>query len=101
MTVTKDTQMTECLKCGTAIPAGGGSSGRPKSYCLAACRRAAELEIRRLDQRVGALEAQLMRTRLSGHLTLTPTAELEAEIARQERRLTRLLSARESDASVR
>jgi hypothetical protein len=51
------------------------------------------MEIRRIDNRIGDLEGQLMRTRLKGSLDLTPAADLEAEIVRQEDRLRQLLDA--------
>lgn len=86
--------MNRCLKCGASIEKDAGV-GRPKSYCSVACRRAAELEIRRVAARIADLEAQLMRTRLPGYWELTPASSLAAEIARQEARLAQLLAASE------
>jgi hypothetical protein len=46
-----------CLKCGVALseePTGG----RPPSYCSAACRRAAEFELRRLQRAIESAEKE-------------------------------------------
>jgi hypothetical protein len=52
------------------------------------------LEIRRLDARISDLEAMLSRSRLDGHLVLTPAEQLQEEIDRHEARLRRLLNGR-------
>lgn len=80
-----------CKKCGAPI-AQSEVAGRPKTYCGHACRRAAELEVRRIDARLGRLEGELMQTRLNGYLSLTKPGEIEAEIERQESRLRELLA---------
>jgi hypothetical protein len=84
--------MTICLKCGLQIQVGEKTKGRPKSYCSIGCRRAAELEIRRLDSRIADLEDQVTRARLPGYLVLTPAEVLHGEITRLEARLRHLLN---------
>ncbi len=84
--------MSACVKCGSELPEQVGR-GRPAWYCGAACRRAAEFEIRRIGNRLASLEDQLMRSRLGGYLILTPIKMIEAEIAKQEARLRDLLGA--------
>lgn len=83
---------TCCAKCGIPLPRQDQAPGRPKTFCSAACRRAAALEVRRIDTRLAKLETELMNTRLPGHLILAKPEELAAEIARQEDRLRKLLS---------
>lgn len=84
--------MTSCLKCGRHMEGGDKTKGRPKSYCSIGCRRAAELEIRRLNTRIADLEDQAIRARLPGYLVLTPAEALRSEIARLEERLRHLLN---------
>jgi len=49
--------LTECVRCGTTLPASA-STGRPRVYCSAACRKAA-YEDRRAG-RDGAVKVQLV-----------------------------------------
>ncbi len=49
--------LTECARCGTTLPASA-STGRPRVYCSAACRKAA-YEDRRAG-RDGAVQVQLV-----------------------------------------
>lgn len=46
----------KCCKCGAALPAP--TRGRPPKFCSTVCRRAAELEIRRINRRLEALEVK-------------------------------------------
>ena len=86
-----------CLKCGCKLQAKG--AGRPATYCSVACRRAAEFEIRRVQDRLVRLEDELEQLRrdrsgLPHMIHGTPEerlAGLEAEIERQEARLRALL----------
>lgn len=80
-----------CKKCGAPI-AHSEVAGRPKTYCGSACRRAAELEVRRIDARLSRLERELMEIRLTGYFILAKPNEIEAEIERQESRLCELLA---------
>lgn len=91
--------MSTCIKCGAALQEQTGR-GRPALYCGRACRRAAELEIRRINNRLSGLEDQLMRARLPGCLVLTPIADIEAELGRQETRLRQLLAAGEGNCTA-
>ena len=85
-----------CLKCGSAID-GLATTGRPKSYCSIACRRSAELEVRRLNSRLEKLEGDLSNTRLGyGFEPEKDAAKLVAEIIIQEARLLKLLSSEDS-----
>ena len=84
--------MATCLICGSVLEDVGGR-GRPKSYCNTACRRMAELAIKRCDHRIAELEDQLSRERTSPLHTIGFDAGLvEAELARQNARLRELLS---------
>ena len=47
--------MNQCIKCNSPITSDA-KTGRPASYCSIACRRSAELEIRRLDRQIDELE---------------------------------------------
>lgn len=87
-----------CPFCAGELPTGA-RRGRPKTYCSAACRRSAELEIRRIDRRLAALEGSLSYERQSPLAGLTydmTIAPIEEEIARQRKRLLELLSAGEA-----
>lgn len=42
---------SECSECGA--PIGQPTTGRPRSYCSALCRRAAEYELRRIQSALG------------------------------------------------
>lgn len=91
--VMEDDQMENCLKCGAALE--GNRVGRPKAYCSTACRRAAEMEIRRLGAMLEKLEEKASQVR-QGAMKGMPGWKLEdiyAEIERAESRLKRLLAA--------
>lgn len=86
-----------CVKCGSTID-GLATTGRPKAYCSTACRRSAELEVRRLNSRLEKLEVSLSNTRL-GYYSFEPekdAAKLVEEIAIQEARLIKLLTREDS-----
>jgi hypothetical protein len=85
--------MENCLKCGAPLEASNGK-GRPKAYCSTACRRAAEMEIKRADQRLGALENDAQNYRLGRMMDLSGSdaKQVDAEIKRLEARLKLLLS---------
>ena len=53
---------TRCVKCGGALPPGK-AAGRPRRYCSTACRRLAEYEVSRLQNRLSRLEDELLRER--------------------------------------
>ena len=55
--------MNNCVKCGNPITATK-EKGRKKVYCSIACRRSAELEIRRINERLTGLEKIAERLRL-------------------------------------
>jgi predicted nucleic acid-binding Zn ribbon protein len=77
-----------CLKCGGPIP---GSRRADSRYCADACRKAAELERRRLQERLLALETWQAQAPSFG----TPRPELkriQARIDAAEARLRALLS---------
>lgn len=86
--------MENCLKCGAPLETGSGK-GRPKAYCSTACRRSAEYEIRRVDQRLAALELDAQNIRLGRMMILSgrETEKIEVEIGLLEARLKLLLSA--------
>jgi len=46
-----------CKFCGE--PVGGSTQGRPRLYCAPSCERASRTEIKRIEMRMGALEAEL------------------------------------------
>jgi hypothetical protein len=50
--------MNTCPKCNTPLPSYQGR-GRPPSYCSVGCRRAAEFELRRINNRLERLEDEL------------------------------------------
>lgn len=89
--------MENCLKCGAPLESGNGK-GRPKAYCSTACRRSAEMEIRRCDQRLGALESDAQNIRLGRMMDLggNNMESINMEINRLEEKLKVLLSAEES-----
>lgn len=85
--------MPNCIKCNAKLPEHEGP-GRPKDYCSTACRRAAELEIRRLDRRLEALEVRMSGLRLGYGITQAGDEErLSREIERHEARLRSLMAA--------
>lgn len=83
-----------CPKCGGEVQ-GHEGRGRPSVYCSATCRRLAELEIRRLQRLLEALEKRRSLARLNGWRK--DVDGVEAEIARLEGRLRLLV---ESGANV-
>ncbi len=85
-----------CVKCGTELPAIDGP-GRPRKFCGEVCRKAATLEIRRLDGRISKLEAMESTYRFKG---ASLAGSVAVEIRRLEARLGDLLAAQEGDAEV-
>ena len=90
----------KCRKCGTPLPEP--SVGRPRTYCGVACRRAAEREIRRLDNSIAALEGRQLSHRESvafGNGTAAyhedKIAHLQVTIATAEERMRELLNTEE------
>jgi hypothetical protein len=65
--------------------------GRPQVYCDAACRRAAEMEIRRVNDRLVELERRVSEGRMGPIQSFDDPAALEVEIGRQRSRLLELL----------
>jgi hypothetical protein len=81
-----------CLIC--KEPLEQPTTGRPRVYCSTACRRAAELEIRRCNRRLERLEESASNLRLWGTAT-KQLPRVEAEIERAQARLLALLADRE------
>lgn len=81
-----------CLKCGKPIEKPA-KQGRPPKYCGNACRRAAEFELRRINDHIAKLESNFSHARLHGRSSTVwlPPGTYEAEIARFEERLRALL----------
>ena len=82
-------EKVDCKFCGREIP--DQQRGRPAIYCGETCRRAAEMEIRRVNERLSGLEARLSECRLGGVQTLDDVSSLEVEIGQQTARLLHLI----------
>lgn len=81
-----------CLRCGSALVARLAGRGRPPSYCSTACRRAAEYELRRVQQGLASLEERARRYRLGWFgRSKEPPPEIDEERRRLEERLRALL----------
>jgi hypothetical protein len=72
--------------------------GRPRVYCDDACRRAAEMEIRRTNDRLAELERRVSESRMGPIQSFDDPAALEVEIGRQCSRLLELLEPNEVKA---
>lgn len=85
--------MKLCKVCGATIITQA-STGRPATYCSTPCRRLAELEIRRINTRLAALESQAQRARdpRDTYGRLVDPAHVAAEIERATDRLRALLA---------
>lgn len=85
--------MKTCKVCGAPITTTA-STGRPAVYCGTPCRRLAELEIRRVNQRLASLErqAECARDPRSVFGRLVDPAHVAAEIERATGRLRALLA---------
>lgn len=83
-----------CKVCRREIP--DQERGRPATHCGEACRRAAEMEIRRVNERLAGLEGRLSECRLGPVQTFDDVGALEVEIARQTARLLYLLEPAET-----
>jgi len=96
------TTTASCRKCGTSLPQP--SIGRPRTYCGVGCRRAAEREVRRLDNSIAALEGRQLSHRESvafgngrSEYHEAKIAHLDAEIATAEARMSVLLDTGDND----
>jgi hypothetical protein len=89
--VEKVVEVHNCKFCRREIPKRDQELGRPCSYCGEACRRAAEMEIRRVHERLAGLEGRLSECRLGPVQTLDDVSALEVEIGRQTARLLHLI----------
>lgn len=89
--------MKNCLKCKKPLPQRSGA-GRPSLYCGAACRRTAELEIRRINNQLARLEDSARSARM--WLGSGRAAKYEREIRRLEARLAELVATQDDDAGV-
>lgn len=84
--------MKNCAKCKQPIKETK-SVGRNKTYCSIGCRRAAELEIRRINERLVKLENIAQDYRMGSPMFCFESEEdILTEIKRQEVRLVELLS---------
>lgn len=94
-----------CIKCGASLPPSA-PTGRPATYCSTACRRAAELEIRRLNRHIEKIEERMAHIRIHGRSSYAcylrePDAAIDAlkcECERHESRLRLLLSEQREEA---
>jgi hypothetical protein len=79
----------QCVKCGKEVPEQDGS-GRPRKFCGAACKRASELEVKRLNALIAKVQAEESKLRING---AEPYARRAAEeVKRLEARLLDLLA---------
>jgi len=98
------TTTVSCRKCGgTALPLP--STGRPRAFCGVGCRRAAEREVRRLDNTIAALEGRQLSHQESAAFGNGAAAHHEAKIAHlqmviatAEARMSALLDTGDDDA---
>jgi hypothetical protein len=90
--VEKVEEVDNCKVCRREIPKSAHERGRPPIYCGEVCRRAAEMEIRRVNDRLVSLENRLSECRLGPVQTFDSAHALEAEISRQTVRLLELLA---------
>ncbi len=97
------TTATSCRKCGTPLPER--TIGRPRAFCGVGCRRAAEREVRRLDNTIAALEGRQLSHQESvafGNGTAAyneaKIAHLQVAIATAEERMRELLETGDDDA---
>lgn len=82
-----------CAKCGTRLPARKPGAGRPRSYCGTPCRRAAEMEIRRVQDALSKVEELQRQVRFGwGQHRPDEAAAFDAEHERLEARLRELLA---------
>lgn len=86
-----------CVKCGKDLPEIEGP-GRPRKFCGEVCRKAATMEVRRLDSRIAKLEKGESNYRIKGANEWAKRAA--AEIQRLEARLADLVASKIDDAGV-
>jgi hypothetical protein len=83
--------MRTCRKCGAELPEAAGP-GRPRSYCSVGCRRAAELEVRRLQRALENTEDMIRQCRFGWNChTEADIPKYAAEVERLEARLREVL----------
>jgi len=91
---------TACVKCRCPLPPPA-ATGRPKTYCSSACRRAAEFEIRRIGRHIEGLEQEIQHLKMYGALSCFAAFDAPpkdavkkraSEIRRLEARLRLLLA---------
>ncbi len=94
------TTTASCRKCGTDLPLP--SIGRPRTFCGVGCRRAAERDVRRLDNSIAALEGRQLSHRESvafgngrPEYHEAKIAHIRTEIATAEARMRELLNTEE------
>ena len=80
-----------CIKCNGQLPEQAGQ-GRPSLYCSKACRKSAELEVRRLNEQLARLEEEAAHARMFGPSSTVwrPPEVYQAELDRIEARLRAL-----------
>lgn len=85
--------MKNCVKCKQQFEETT-DKGRSRLYCSIACRRSAELEIRRINERLLYLEREIEAHRIGDPMAQIYGNEknLLIEIDRQENRLRELLA---------
>lgn len=87
--------MDTCVMCGRALTQP--ATGRPRRYCSTGCRRAADLEVRRLDRHLDQLEQRLRWANLNFWMTGKDEIEkIEQLIDLTKRRLITLLDVLEA-----
>jgi hypothetical protein len=90
-----------CLKCNTALI--DPPTGRPRSYCSVACKRAAGYELTRINRRLSRLEDLALKVRLADWLEprerRRQLKQIDAEIEQAELRLRLLLAGQQEGAA--
>ena len=95
---------TACVTCGA--PLEQPPTGRPRTYCGQACRRAAEYELRRAQSLLTIAEKAEQRHRLAAASTSYAVREAraatawESEVTRLRGRLRELLADASGDEGV-
>jgi hypothetical protein len=85
-----------CMHCGAPLD-DAPRPGRPAKYCGKGCRRAAELEVRRLNRAVETLEDDARWARISGRAGARRLAAITRELDTANNRLRALLAASEGE----
>ena len=87
-----------CRFCRREFSKNEPQQGRPRAYCDDECRRAAEMEIRRVNDRLAELERRVSESRMGPIQSFDDPAALEVEIGRQRIRLLELFEPDEVSA---